>query len=178
MIETVLITVAAIGSVLGSYEMPVAKPQMVVAEAAVATPTPTPTPTPEPVAEEPVEPETIETQEAPAEDFYSEPQEDLPPPADSYEEAGQTYIGAYTVTWYSREEFGYDAPGASGNGLVPGYSCALPDYAYLNHTVLVEGYGIYHVDDVSPSGICDLYVASNAEIPGYGMESANVYLLD
>lgn len=103
--------------------------------------------------------------------------EELPPPADSFEDVPQNYIGTYTVTWYSREAVGYDAPGASGNGLTPGYSCAMPSYDLLNCTILVEGYGIYHVDDVSPAGICDLYVSTNAEIPGYGMDTANIYII-
>ena len=105
------------------------------------------------------------------------PLEELPTPADEFAYYDQTYLGTYTVTWYSREAVGYDAPGASGNGLVPYYSCAMPDYSLLNCTVLVEGYGYFHVDDISPAGIVDLYVASNADIPGYGMGAANVYIV-
>lgn len=111
---------------------------------------------------------------------YVEPdyEEEMPTPADEFEYYDQTFIGTYAVTWYTREAVGYDAPGASGNGLQPYYSCAMPDYNLMNCTVLVEGYGIYHVDDVSPAGIVDLYVMYNSEIPSYGMGSANVYVIE
>lgn len=145
-------------------------------------PTPEPTPTPESSLEKEVipEPEPEPVTEAVAEEpiyIDIETAEELPPPADSFEDTGMTYLGVYTVTWYSREAVGYDAPGASGNGLTPGYSCAMPSYDLLNCTILVEGYGIFHVDDVSPAGICDLYVSTNAEITGYGMDAANVYIV-
>ena len=175
MIETVLITVAAIGSVLGPHEMPVAKPQMVVAEAAVATPTPTPTP--EPVVEEPVEPETIETQEAPAEAFYSEPQEDLPTPADEFAYSEMQLLGTYHITHYSLEECGNcigaaEVPG----GMVEGLSCAMPEKWMLGHTVLIEGYGFFRVDDISPDGIADIFHYDAASAVDEDWQ--NVYLVD
>lgn len=166
-----------------------------VADAVIATPAPTPAPTPEPTPEpaivadaniitaEPLpEPEPIPEPEIIPEYVEPAPEpvevvEEMPIPADEFAYIDHSFLGTYTVTWYSREAVGYDAPGASGNGLVPYYSCAMPDYSLLNCTVLVEGYGFYHVDDISPAGIVDLYVASNADIPGYGMDSVNVYLV-
>lgn len=143
----------------------------------------------EPVMEEPIAEEVIEVvvEEIPQEEpeevvLESEPEysedyyvEELPPPAETFEQSGQ-YLGTYTVTWYSREEVGYDASGASGDGLTPYYSCAMPDYSLLGCTILVEGYGIYHVDDVS-NGVCDLYVMYNSEIPSYGVDTADVYIV-
>lgn len=142
------------------------------------TPTPDPTPEPEEVTEEIIEVVVVE-EPIYEEPVYEEPyvEEELPTPADEYAYVDQTFLGAYTITWYSREAVGYDAPGASENGLIPYYSCAMPDYSLLDHTILVEGYGIFHVDDVS-DGVCDLYVMYDSEIPSYGMDYANVYLLD
>ena len=164
-------------------------PEFEVAEAVAEIPAEEPE-EPEKVAEEPEvscsklrQVAVIETFEEPepvieyVEPVYEEPAEEMPTPADEFAFQGQTYIGTYTVTWYTREAVGYDAPGASGNGLVPYYSCAMPDYSLLNCTVLVEGYGYFHVDDISPAGIVDLYVASNADIPGYGMGAADVYIV-
>ena len=97
-------------------------------------------------------------------------------PQQSYD-AGMQYIGFFTVTWYSRDMVGYDAPGASGLGCIPYQTCALPDYSYLGRTVYVEGYGTYLCTDISPGGICDLYVLSVNDIPSYGVGSANVYII-
>lgn len=171
------------------------KTEIEIAEAVIATPEPTPepvaeTPTPEPetLSEvilkplEPIsEPEPIPGTEPVVEYVEPDPDpvevvEEMPTPADEFAYYDQTYLGTYTITWYSREAVGYDAEGASGNGLVPYYSCAMPDYGLLNCTVLVEGYGYFHVDDVS-DGPCDLYVMYNSEIPSYGMDTANVYVV-
>lgn len=168
-----------------------------IADAVIATPAPTPTPpteTPTPEPETPTdailtplepiqepEPEPVVELRQSCDEVAigcdPEPAEELPTPADEFAYYDQSFLGTYTVTWYSREAVGYDAEGASGNGLVPYYSCAMPDYSLLNCTVLVEGYGFFHVDDISPAGIVDLYVASNADIPGYGQGAANVYIV-
>lgn len=175
------------------------KTEIEVAEAVIATPEPTPepvaeTPTPapetpseaileplEPISEpEPIpEPEPVVEYVEPAPDPVEvvDPVEELPTPADEFAYYDQTYIGTYTVTWYSREAVGYDAPGASGLGCIPYATCALPDYGLLGCYVYVEGYGTYLCTDISPGGICDLYVLSNADIPGYGMGSADVYVV-
>lgn len=161
-----------------------------IAQADVVTPEPTPTlePTPEPTEppasslekEAMPEPEPEPVTEAVAEEpvyIDIETAEELPPPADSFEDTGMTYLGVYTVTWYSRDMVGYDAPGASGNGLTPYYSCAMPDYGLLNCTIYVENYGFFHVDDISPDGICDLFVNSVSEIPAYGQDYQMVYIV-
>lgn len=165
-----------------------------------AEPSPSPTPeiTPEPVAtEEPIlvmedandYVEAVNDYEEPPvvaeEPVYEEPpvyvdaetQEEMPAPADEFAYSGMIPLGGYTVTWYSADMVGYDAPGASGNGLTPYYSCAMPDYGLLNCTIYVENYGFFHVDDVSPGGICDLFVNSVSEIPSYGQDYQMVYLV-
>ena len=162
-----------------------------VAPAVIATITPTPTPTPEPtpdpaivadaniITAEPIpepEPEPVVEYIEPA----SEPVEvieELPTPADEFAYRDMVPLGGYTITWYSRDMVGYDAPGASGNGLTPFYSCAMPDYGLLNCTIYVENYGFFHVDDISPGGICDLYVGSVSEIPAYGQDYQMVYIV-
>lgn len=176
-----------------------------IAEAVIATITPTPTaeptpsptpeitPTPEPVAteeppliteeavlvmEEPVlVTEAVNDQEEPPVYVDVETQEEMPAPADEFAYSDMIPLGGYTITWYSADKVGYDAPGASGNGLTPYYSCAMPDYDLLNCTIYVEDYGFFHVDDISPGGICDLFVNSVAEIPSYGQDYQMVYLV-
>ena len=176
-----------------------------IAEAVIATITPTPTaeptpsptpeitPTPEPavteepplVTEEPVlvteavndYVEAVNDQEEPPVYVDVETQEEMPAPADEFAYSDMIPLGGYTITWYSADKVGYDAPGASGNGLTPYYSCAMPDYGLLNRTIYVENYGFFHVDDVSPGGICDLFVNSVAEIPSYGQDYQMVYLV-
>ncbi len=133
--------------------------------------------------EEPVYDEAVVVYEEPVEELAQELAQDLPSaeemptPADEFAYRDMQPLGAYTITWYSRDMIGYDAPGASGNGLTPYYSCAMPDYGLLNCTIYVENYGFFHVDDVSPGGICDLYVNSVSEIPSYGQDYQMVYLV-
>ncbi len=183
MIKTIVIAIMA----LTAQGIPVVAPKMNVAQAAVEAKTAETAP--EAMAE--ATEQAVETvvaeedtsvmaaEEAPAQDeFYSEPQEEMPTPADEFAYSGQQHLGAYTITWYAREEFGYDAPGASGLGCTPGYTCAVPEYWMLGHTVLIEGYGYRLATDISPDGIVDIYVASLSEIPSYGMDYANVYLVD
>ena len=191
MIETIVAAIMAL-SVTQASELTLIEPVMNAAPATVneviigniPKPTlpekqPEVEPTPEPVITETEAPapEQAVAEEPPAEEFYSEPQEELPPPADSFEETDQTYLGTYTVTWYSAEECG-NSLGALGVGLTAGYSCAMPESWMLGHTVLIEGHGMYRVEDISPDGIADIFVWSNSDIPAHGMEIANVYLMD
>lgn len=184
MIKTIVIAIMA----LTTQGIPVVAPEMNVAQAAVEAKTAETAPeamaeTTEQaeevvVAEEDTAVMAAEETQAQEESFYSEPQEEMPTPADEFAYYDQSYLGAYTITWYAREEFGYDAPGASGLGCTPGYTCAVPEYWMLGHTVLIEGYGYRLATDISPDGIVDIYVASLSEIPSYGMDYANVYLVD
>lgn len=134
--------------------------------------------TPEPVITE-IEapaPEQAVAEEAPAEDFYSEPQEELPPPADSFEESNMTPLGVYHVTHYSAEACG-NAIGAAGveGGLVEGLSCAMPEAWMLGRTVLIENYGFFRVDDISPDGIADIFHYDAASAVGEDWQM--VYLI-
>lgn len=171
------------------YIVPKLKRPITVKEAEVMTPaatiipTPEPEPTPEPTPEP--EPEIVPEDPEPIVEEIPEPVETyedvetgdlLPTPADELGYQDHEYIGTYTVAWYSAEETG-NSIGAAENGLIAGYSCAMPDYSLLNCTILIEGYGYYHVDDISPDGVADIFVNSNADIPSYGMDLANVYIV-
>lgn len=87
-----------------------------------------------------------------------------------------TYIGTYTITFYSPDEA--SNIGAFDNVLTPYYSCAMPDASFLRHTLYIEGFGYRYCEDISPDGICDLYVGSIDEIPDYGMTTGDVYIID
>lgn len=88
-----------------------------------------------------------------------------------------TLLGTYKVTWYTPSAT-YGNIGAMGVALTDGYSVAMPDYTLLGRTVLVEGYGYFRVEDISPSGIVDIFVNYESEIPSYGVDTANVYLVE
>lgn len=128
---------------------------------------------------ETVEPEAEVAVEQVEETVYVdvETAEEMPTPADELAQNTSTLLGTYTVTWYVPTEYGGNI-GAMGVPLTDGYSVAMPDYALLGHTILIEGYGYYCVQDVSPSGIVDIFVNDLSEIPSYGMDTANVYLID
>lgn len=130
----------------------------------------------EPVVEEPVYDSDFEE---PVEtgNYYEDIPDETSLVYQQEESSGMQPLGGYTITWYSGDKVGYDAPGASGNGLTPHYSCAMPDYGLLNCTIYVENYGFFHVDDISPDGICDLFVNSVSEIPSYGQDYQMVYLV-
>lgn len=172
-----------------------------------ATPTPAPEPTPEPIPDptpettqeiipEPEAPAVVEEpiiEEAYVEEYYDPGCSDYDDgvqygdyyydcydiPQNQYDDygGGMQLYGYMTITWYSRDEVGYDAPGASGLGCIPGYTCAMPDYSLLGSYVYIEGYGTFLVSDISPSGIADIYVSSSSEIPSYGMDYQPVYLV-
>lgn len=171
MIKTILLAIMAVTHPPLTYTMP----DMQIAQAGVQEAV-VPEVVPEAEQEESCNNEEIYCDNN---DYYAEPQEELPTPADEYEYTQEqwTPLGVYTVTWYSAEACG-NSLGALGVGLTAGYSCALPEYCMLGHTVLIEGYGIYRCEDISPDGIADIFVWNNADIPSYGMDSANVYLLD
>lgn len=172
MIETIVAAIMAL-SVTQASELTLIKPVMNAAPATVNEviigniPKPTLS---EKQPEVEVTPETVITEteapaperavaeETPAEEFYSEPQEELPPPADSFEETNMTPLGVYHVTHYSAEACG-NAIGAAGveGGLVEGLSCAMPEAWMLGRTVLIENYGFYRVDDISPDGVVDIF---------------------
>lgn len=169
-----------------------------VAEAVIATiiptptaePTPSPTPeitpTPEPVIteeavlvmEEPVlATEAVNEQEEPPVYVDVETQEEMPTPADEFAYQDETPIGTFMITWYTRESIGYDAPGASGLGCIPGYTCAVPEYWMLGHTIRINGYGYRMATDISPDGIVDLYELENSSIPSYGVDYQECFIV-
>jgi len=114
---------------------------------------------PEALAAEPdQEPEQLADQEAELEEFYTEPQEEMPTPADEFAYSEWIPLGVYHVTHYSAEACG-NAIGARGRpgGLIEGESIAMPEDWMLGHTVLVEGYGFFTVDDISPDGVADIF---------------------
>lgn len=85
-------------------------------------------------------------------------------------------IGAFTVTFYCPcAEHCNGSVGALGVELTPWYSIALPDYSYLGRTFYVDGFGYFRCEDVSPAGICDIFVSHHSEIPSYGMTTAYLW---
>lgn len=125
--------------------------------------------------------ETTETTEVEIEEVVqytdTEVSEEMPAPADESDYQNHTLIGEYKVTWYSPEECGSNI-GALGIALTAGYSCAMPDYSMLGKTVLIENYGYYRVEDISPAGIIDIFVNSISDIPSYGVDWQNVYVVE
>lgn len=96
----------------------------------------------------------------------------------TYQEPDMQYLGTHTITWYSWEACGNNM-GAAYNqtgGLIPYYSCAMPSYDMLGAIIYIQNYGQFRVDDVS-NGPVDLFVNYNSEIPSYGMDYQNVYLI-
>ena len=90
--------------------------------------------------------------------------------------AGYEYIGNFKITWYAWELVGNNngARGVEG-GMIPGYSCAVPEQWMLGKYIYVDGYGFFRADDISPKGIIDLFVTSVSDIPSYGQDFKDVY---
>ena len=109
--------------------------------------------------------------------YDAETQEEMPTPADEFAYQGETPIGTFMITWYTREAVGYDASGASGLGCVPGYTCAVPEYWMLGHTIRINGYGYRLATDISPDGIVDLYELANSSIPAYGVDYQECFIV-
>ena len=127
-----------------------------------ATPEPTPEPEPEPEAE--------------AEAVIEEVVEVVEVQTDSSSSGALADIGTFTVTFYCPcAEHCNGSVGALGVELTPWYSIALPDYSYLGRTFYVDGFGYFRCEDVSPAGICDIFVSHHSEIPSYGMTTAYLW---
>ena len=155
-------------------------------------PTPTPEPTPEPVVEEQTEPiaeEVVEVveieliEEVYDSDFEGAVEtgnyyEDLPnETSEVWQQDTMQPLGVQKITWYSWERCGNNIGAAEiPGGMIPGYSCAMPDYGMLGAIIYIEGYGERRVDDVS-NGPVDLFVTSDSEIPSYGVDYQPVYLV-
>ena len=98
----------------------------------------------------------------------SEPQ-NMPTPADEFEYTQDQWqpMGVYYITHYSAEECGNNigALGVEG-GLTEGWSIAMPEPWMLGHTFLIENYGIFRCEDLSPDGIADIFHYSEADAVG------------
>ena len=102
---------------------------------------------------------------------------EMPTPADEFEYREWQLLGTYHVTHYSLEECG-NCIGAAEveGGMVEGLSCAMPEYWMLGHTVLIENYGFFRVDDISPDGVADIFHYDAASAVGEDWQ--NVYLVE
>ena len=153
-------------------ELPIQAPELNVAQAEVQEPVA--------VTEMPKEPavEAVEMiTESELEEFYPEPQEEMPTPADEFEYREWQLLGTYHITHYSAEECGNCIGAAEvDGGMVEGLSCAMPEHWMLGHTVLIENYGFFRVDDISPDGVADIFHYDAASAVGEDWQ--NVYLVD
>lgn len=116
----------------------------------------------------------IETVEEPITEAYEEPVYAVEETTAEVESL--VLFGTYTVTFYCPcSECCNGNIGALGVELTPWYSIALPDYSYLGRTFYVDGFGYFRCEDVSPAGICDIFVSHHSEIPSYGMTTAYLW---
>ena len=126
--------------------------------------------------EEEVEPTPEPTLEPEVEAVVEEVVEVVEVQTDSSFSGTLTDIGTFTVTFYCPcAECCNGNVGALGVELTPWYSIALPDYSYLGRTFYVDGFGYFRCEDVSPAGICDIFVSHHSEIPSYGMTTAYLW---
>lgn len=124
----------------------------------------------EPIIEDP-EPE-------PEPETYVEPEPEPDP------EPTMTYVGDWTVTFYCQCEqccgkWAWSNSTASGATPCAGWTVAAgPSYPF--GTILyIEGFGTYEVQDRGVGdGWVDIYVNDHSEIPGYGMTTASVYIMN
>ena len=125
-------------------------------------------------------PETEAASEEVIVEVYEEPVEVCYEEEEVYEDSSSSGtladIGTFTVTFYCPcAEHCNGSVGALGVELTPWYSIALPDYSYLGRTFYVDGFGYFRCEDVSPAGICDIFVSHHSEIPSYGMTAAYLW---
>lgn len=170
------VIVTAIMALTVPHEIEISEPDMKIAEACVIEP------------EQPQIPQESEEsyvnmteEESTNTGENSEPQQEqeMPTPADefAYTELEWQLLGVYHVTHYSAEACG-NAIGTAGveGGLVEGLSCAMPEAWMLGHTILIENYGFYRVDDISPDGVADIF--HYAKKDAVGEDWQNVYLVE
>lgn len=135
-----------------------------------------------------MDPETEEPSEEVIVEVYEEPVEVCYEEVEVYEDtstgmtdgtstgSGMTDMGTFTITFYCPCPECCDSwIGAAGVTLTEGYSIALPGYEYLGRTFYIEGFGTYVCQDVSPAGICDIFISDHNRIPGWGMTTAYLW---
>ena len=88
-------------------------------------------------------------------------------------------IGNYNLTFYCPcPQHCNNSLGAAGVGLTPYRSVAMTNVP-MGTEVYIEGSpgydGWYIVQDISPSGIIDIFVNHHSEIPGWGTARVKVY---
>lgn len=96
-------------------------------------------------------------------------------------EANLELWGTYNVTFYCPcPQHCNSWIGARGNRLTEYYSVAMPN---LPMGTVIEirgslGYdGRYVVEDISPRGICDIFVNDHSQIPSFGTCRAEIYIV-
>lgn len=152
------------------------------------TPTPTSTPTPTPVVTEPEPtPEPVIVEEVPieepvAEEYYED--ETIYEEAPSTENnSGMSYYGTCTITFYCScpqccGQWSGSGGTASGASPTAGWTVANGSLPF-GTMVYIEGLGTYCVEDRGVGGDWfDIYVNDHNEIPGWGMGTFDVYVLN
>lgn len=96
------------------------------------------------------------------------------PVSDSSPE-GMTYLGYYTLTAYEAT----GNPCANGNMPSTGYTVACNTIP-LGSTIYIEGYGTYVVEDTGGmgGGTIDIYMGDVESCYAFGVQGANVYLVN
>ena len=129
----------------------------------------------EPVLEEPVYDSDFEE---PVEtgNYYEDIPDETSLVYQTEDTGGMQLLGCYYITHYSAEACGNnigvrERPG----GMVEGESIAMPEWWMLGHTVYVENYGYFTVDDISPAGIADIFHYAVAD--AVGADYQNVWLV-
>jgi 3D (Asp-Asp-Asp) domain-containing protein len=88
---------------------------------------------------------------------------------------GMSYAGYFTLTAYEWT----GSPCANGNYPSVGYTCA-SNYFGLGTRLYIEGYGYYTVEDTGgmASNVIDLYYGDPAACLNFGVQGANVYIVN
>ena len=134
----------------------------------------------EPIIEEPVEePEIIDScfdENVQTGDYY----EDIPP--ENTGDSSWTYYGDCTVTFYCNCEAccGVYAGGNTASGAYPTANWTVANGSLPFGTIVyIDGLGTYCVEDRGVGGDWfDIYVNDHSEIPGWGMGTFPVYIVN
>ena len=101
------------------------------------------------------------------------------------EDSGEAliYVGDWTVTFYCQCEaccgrWAWSNSTASGAAPEAGWTVAAGESFTFGTILYIDGFGYYEVQDRGvPDGWVDIYVNGHSEIPGYGMTTASVYIV-
>ena len=110
-------------------------------------------------------------------EVFSDSEQQVIAEAESYDSGtdGMSYAGYFTLTAYEWT----GSPCANGNYPSVGYTCA-SNYFGLGTKLYIEGYGYYTVEDTGgmASNVIDLYYGDPASCLNFGVQGANVYIVN